>query len=109
MGLIWVVSGMPSFDLRMVPFRDTGAHVIEYAVLAFLNARASRRTWPAARPSWVALVAAGSAFLWGYLDEIHQAFVPGRHASLADVAADAIGAVLGVTGYWVLTRRRTGA
>jgi len=34
------------------------------------------------------------AILYGLSDEYHQQFVPGRQAALADVAADALGAVL---------------
>ncbi|MFH1572963.1 MAG: VanZ family protein, partial [Acidobacteriota bacterium] len=32
--------------------------------------------------------------LYGVIDEVHQYFVPGRHATAHDVAADAAGALL---------------
>ena len=106
MSLIWVVSSIEQpFDLSVVPFKDKGIHFVEYGVLAFLNARAARRTWKDARWPWLAFVAAGSAFLWGYLDEIHQAFVPGRNAALSDVAANALGALVAVALYLAIERR----
>ena len=107
MGLIWALSGMPQpFDLRVLPFKDKGVHALEYAVLAFLDAGAIRGTWPAMSWQRLGLTAAGVASLWGYLDEIHQAFVPSRQASLLDFAADAAGALLGVAIYFGVKRQR---
>jgi VanZ family protein len=83
-------------------------HIIEYAVLALLVARAifiSR--W---RPSTGAaiFVTAILVTLYGISDEIHQAFVPGRNASLWDVLADGMGGVGGVLFYitWIGRRDR---
>lgn len=42
----------------------------------------------------------------GLLDEVHQMFVPGRKADLADAASDALGIALGIGLYLVLRRRR---
>jgi VanZ family protein len=65
------------------------AHLTEYALLGALLARATRRELP--------------AFLLGVAyaasDEIHQHFVPGRHATPVDVAIDAVGVALGVVLY----------
>ena len=65
------------------------AHVTEYAVLGALLVRATRRGIP--------------AFLLGVAyaasDEVHQHFVPGRHATPVDVAIDAVGVALGVALY----------
>jgi VanZ family protein len=41
------------------------------------------------------------ASLYGVFDEWHQSFVPGRYASLTDVALDVAGAVLGI---WLAAR-----
>jgi VanZ family protein len=85
------------FALSAVPDLGTGlgawdvvlrkcAHASEYAVLALLLYRALGRELP--------------AFLIGFAyavsDEIHQAFVAGRHASPFDVAMDAAGLSLGL-------------
>ncbi len=51
----------------------------------------------------------GAAWLlasaWGALDELHQAYVPGRTADLWDALADAVGAALAI-GLWVLLQKR---
>jgi VanZ family protein len=63
-----------------------GAHMTEYAILALLLFRALGREVPA--------FAIG--FAYAVSDEIHQAFVRGRHASPFDVAMDAAGLALGL-------------
>jgi len=65
------------------------AHMTEYAVLAFLLARAVGREGPA-------LVA---GVLYAISDEVHQAFVSGRHASPIDVAIDTVGLLLGLLAW----------
>ncbi len=44
--------------------------------------------------------------LYGISDEFHQSFVPGRDSSLADVAADAAGALAGTALLSLLPRNR---
>jgi VanZ family protein len=107
MALIWWLSSMPiTLPLASIPWRDKAAHLFEYGLLGLLDARAVRRTWPGLLPgrAW-----AGAAVLtasWGYLDEIHQAFVPGRNASAYDLLADVVGAGVGVVAYAVIARMR---
>lgn len=43
-------------------------------------------------------------FLYAVSDEIHQSFVPGRTASLPDLAADAVGLLVGYACYLALIR-----
>jgi VanZ family protein len=85
------------FALSSIPSLGTGlgtwdlilrkcAHMTEYAILAFLLARAMGREAPA--------LAAG--VLYAISDEVHQAFVSGRHASPIDVAIDTVGLLLGL-------------
>ena len=98
MALIFVVS---SFEVaipgvRHVPLRDKGLHFVEYAVLGWLCAGASSRTWPWA-PAWrTAAFAVFVSTLWGLSDEIHQALVPGRSSELNDLVADFVGSLAGV-------------
>lgn len=43
-------------------------------------------------PHWVAM---GAGLLYGVLDEVHQAFVPGRAPEISDVLADWLGLAAG--------------
>ena len=46
---------------------------------------------------------------YGILDELHQAFVPGRYASVLDVLLNLLGGLLGAALYWLFsTKKRTG-
>jgi VanZ family protein len=51
--------------------------------------------------------AALAAVLYGLSDEVHQSFIPGRDASVGDVVADALGALLGAAA-WVVGCRVLG-
>ena len=93
------------FALSSIPSLSTGlglwdtilrklAHSAEYAVLGLLLVRALARE--------VTAFAAGVAY--AISDEIHQHFVPGRHASPLDVAIDAAGVLLGVLALHRLRR-----
>ncbi len=97
MALIWSVSSMstPDFPVRAFPFRDKGVHAVLYAGLAFLVAHACLRSFEGRARIRIALVACFVTIMWGFLDEVHQAFVPGRSADLADLFADGIGALGG--------------
>jgi VanZ family protein len=84
---------------------DKLVHGIEYAAGGFLAAAAflgerRSRTWIAALAFCVA---------WGALDEFHQSFVPGRDATVADLAADAAGGALGALVFVRWAGRRSGA
>jgi VanZ family protein len=88
------------FALSAVPSLSSGlgewdyalrkcAHMTEYAVLAALLCRALGHELPA----FLATVA------YAATDELHQHFVPGRHASAVDVAIDAVGAAIGLVAW----------
>ena len=99
-GVLFFLSAIPGKDYpsTLFPGEDKVAHVGLYAVLGALLARgAGPRAADAPRP--LALWAVG--FLFAASDEWHQAFVPGRHMSLGDLAADAVGIAV---GYWLFTR-----
>jgi hypothetical protein len=80
-------------------------HVPAYGALAL--------AWRWALRAWLRTSGAGTlgacaiSFTWGLLDEWHQAFVPGRFASLTDVALDATGIALGIwLAAWIGSRAR---
>jgi hypothetical protein len=78
----------------------TAAHALGYLGLAIVVVRARAGGLPA-RVGW-SMAAATLAICVGYAltDEIHQMFVPGRHASVADLLADAAGASVGTVLCW---------
>jgi VanZ family protein len=87
--LIFGLSSIPSLGTGLGTWDEvlrTGAHFAEYAVLGALLARWLRRPAVAA--------AAGSAY--AVTDELHQALVPGRAASVADWVVDTLGVLAGV-------------
>src|SRR5580765_3125115 len=66
-------------------------HVVEYAILAWLAARAFRtssRELLRARWFWISLLL---VILYSLSDEFHQSFVPSRGASLHDSLIDSAG------------------
>ena len=73
------------------------AHLVEFAILGVLVARAL------ARPDrdWIqlGLVTTGLCLLWAAVDEYHQSFVPTRTGALQDVVLDTLGAALGFLAY----------
>ena len=85
------------FTLSSIPDLGTGlggwdlalrkiAHTAEYAVLGVLLLRAVGKELPAA----------GIGIAYAVTDEVHQAFVPGRHGAVMDVLIDAVGVLIGV-------------
>ena len=98
MGVIWALSSMSDFgslSVSRVPFGDKGVHFVEYTVLGFLVAHATRASWPRRHPMRTALFAVFVTAVWGFVDEIHQAMVPGRTSEALDLVADFTGATAG--------------
>jgi VanZ family protein len=99
----------PAFDMGYVPLRDKGVHFIEFGVLAILIAYAltTRRT-SAGEPLTVAAIAKLALWaialttIFGYLDELHQAFVPGRNSDALDLLADFLGSIAGTAIYFMV-------
>jgi VanZ family protein len=88
-GLIFGLSSVPDLGTGLgtwdLVLRKLG-HFCEYAVLGVLLLRATGRE-PVAAAAGVAYAAS---------DELHQHFVPGRHAAFRDVAIDAAGVLAGL-------------
>jgi VanZ family protein len=86
-GLIFALSSVPGLDSGLswdFPLRKV-AHAAEYAVLGALLARAVSD-----------LAALWLGIAYAVSDELHQAFVPGRAASLFDVGVDSVGVLVGI-------------
>jgi VanZ family protein len=71
--------------------RKTG-HVTEYFILSLLVLRGIRAGRRGVRLGW-ALAAVAVVGCYAALDELHQAFVPGRTAAVADVLLDTAGGI----------------
>jgi VanZ family protein len=78
---------------------DKLLHAVGYAGLGVLALRAFHGGFERLRRT-PTLSAAVVVVLWGISDEFHQSFVPGRDASVGDVAADMVGFVIAVLLVW---------
>lgn len=86
---------------------DKSVHAITYGGLAAVALRAfAGARWIGVTPA-ATVSAAALTTLYGFLDEWHQSFVPGRESSLGDAVADTIGACLAVVALyaWVIIAR----
>jgi VanZ family protein len=82
------------------------AHFVEYFIFSLLvlrGLRGNERQWAVGWPVVAIAIAAGYASL----DELHQAFVPGRTASGWDVLLDSTGAIAAQFLAWVYAWRQS--
>ena len=86
------------------PGADKGAHVAEFGFLGLCLAFGWFRV-PKLPLHHKIMGVFSSGFLLAGLDEVHQLFVAGRHAGLADALADALGVSLGLLIYSRLSRK----
>lgn len=111
MGLIYYFSSQPSGSPAVEGFPLVGwmGHFGGYFLLGALLYRALAGgifRWKVSA-AWLALLGATA---YGVLDEIHQMYVPGRHASAVDVMVDAVGAAAALLAVraGILVRERAG-
>lgn len=99
---LWYLSSQSKLPVEVPLFGfDKVAHFGAYALFA-----ACAYLWflPRAafsRPRFAYWLSVSIAVLWGALDEVHQSFVPGRFASVWDLLADTLGALVGA---WCMAR-----
>lgn len=93
-----VVSSIPNFD-KLV-------HAVLYGVEGFLLYFSI--SWPGLRRfSWLrALVIGGALAVWGTLDEVHQAWIPGRSMEAGDALTDAVAGFAGAVMASVVSARK---
>jgi VanZ family protein len=106
--LIFYLSSIPQLPTPPGPFSDKHFHGGSYALFAALLVRALASGRMSGVTTRVAIGAFLLATLYGATDEFHQIFVPGRTASFADLAADALGAAAaaGLLLAWAIIRRQ---
>ncbi len=105
MALIFGASAQNGAAAASVPLADWITHGSAYLALSLLVARALSGGFRAPLGRRGALLAFALSALYGVTDEWHQSFVPGREATLDDVAKDAAGAALGALLASAVTRR----
>jgi VanZ family protein len=97
-GLTFVPDAGLDFVVRKI------GHMAVFGILALLLWRALAGTTAVRRPwAW----AFALAVLYAATDELHQAFVAGRHPSALDVAIDAAGALIVVVATRLILARRS--
>lgn len=108
---IFVLSSQSSLPQPPGSISDKVAHALAYGVLGALWYRALAGGRASGLTLRRGLIAVLGATAYGVTDELHQSFVPGRTMELADLRADALGAltaaiVLGACG--IILRHRQG-
>ena len=102
--VLWLFPGTTEATLQVIHFTVRKmAHFAEYAIMAFLAARAfTTSSKELLRRRW-AIVTFVLIVTYASLDEYHQSFVPSRTASIYDSMIDAVG---GCAGLFLYDRRR---
>jgi VanZ family protein len=109
--LIFAVSAIPQLTPPFLGFKleDKIWHFIEYggfSFLLFLAFYTSRRGF---FKKYVFLLSSLIGIAYGFSDELHQKFVPGRSYDLYDFAADCLGILLIQIGIWLYLKKRVKA
>lgn len=110
--LTWLLPWLTPDHVKLIhAMTRKAAHVTEYAILAALWLRAFNRT--TLGPGGAAWLAFGLSVVCAVVDETHQAFVPHRTGTAADVLVDTLGVLAVVLparlGWWRAAETATGA
>ena len=98
MAAIFYVSSLP--QPPMPPSPDKPWHAIAYLGFAVVVVRAIAGGLPRRVDGRIAGLAIAIAVTYAATDEVHQLFVPGRSADVADWIADTAGALMGTAACW---------
>jgi len=107
LAIFWQSSYPGIISVPLFPHADKLLHFCVYAFLAFLTARDLIAEKPFWSPMKIKVAAILFASLYGVSDELHQAFVPERDASVFDVIADVAGSISGSVFYFNFLTRKT--
>jgi len=94
-GLIFYVSGqrLPEVPVKL-PDIDKAAHFFEYGLFAFLAYRALSRINNSRFQKNIFLATMIITVLYGFSDELHQYYVPGREMAVSDFLFDSAGGII---------------
>jgi len=97
-----IIVGLSSLESPPLPegISDKSGHGLGYFMLGVAVVRAVAGGLPRRVTLRTALIAIAVTLAYGVTDEVHQHFVPGRTADLADLYADATGAVAAAAACW---------
>ena len=98
MAVIFAVSSI-TLPASVAVIPDWSTHGSAYALLSLLCCRALAGGLGAPLRRKDALLAVVLCAAYGATDEVHQHFVPGRQATVADLAKDVVGAAAGAWLY----------
>ncbi len=106
---IGVLSHLPGDEIPTIVIWDKAVHFLEYIPLGLLlTGWLILRSGPGRR--LVVLYSVLGVAMLGGIDEIHQAFVPGRVPSgfdlIADVLGGLVGSLIGVPFFSMMAKRR---
>jgi len=95
-GTIFFLSHQHGTDMQLlsVPGLDKLAHGFMYALLAAASLYSLSDNFKSSKPLHAGLLTVLFCLLYGMTDEYHQSFIPGREASIGDLAADSAGAAV---------------
>ena len=91
-----------------IPDFDKFVHSILYGVEGYLLFFAIRWSEPPRSPLAAAVFIGGILAVWGTLDELHQAWIPGRSMEGLDALTDALAGFTGGLAAALLSRRFRG-
>lgn len=105
MGLIFLLSSVsmnngartPEYLIRFDPAFQNLLHIPVYGFLCYLFLDALDRI--SVRRVSAVIIALTASFAYGCVDEVHQAFVPGRYGDTLDIALNFSGSVAGALAY----------
>ncbi len=105
--IFWQSSFPSIISQPLFPYDDKVMHFGVYALLALLVARSVQKEKPLWSPGKIKIITILFVAAFGLSDELHQAFVPQRFASVFDFLADCAGAVAGCLFYTNFVSKKT--
>lgn len=102
--IIFLFSSRPTGMASEIHWEDfiikKTAHIIEYGVLSLVVYRASRSEGVSKKKAGIYSII--FSIFYGFTDEFHQSFTPGREPRLRDTFFDTIGASFAIYFIWKL-------
>ena len=103
--IFWLSVQSDPGRLSPFPVPDKIAHFLEYAGFGFLLMRMLSFLKPERDVVRHLIWVLSGALLYGFSDEVHQYFVPGREFSWMDLLADGVGGYFGARLWMVLSEK----